>query len=221
MGSLVGLMACRPSVGSVIPVNMAPVSEAQVGEWIAATAPRESRLHKFKWLFQDERASAGGRGSARIAPPDSLRFDAADVYGTQPTAAVVIGDTPLWIEPPDALQKLVPSYPLLWAMFGVARRPEPGMELRGFADDALTAWRYAGQADTVDYRYTRGRPSKLVVEVRRAGQVIGHAETTIGDDGAPLSAKLVVPSAPAKLNLTFLSTTRMAFALEIWHHRTP
>ena len=40
--------------------------------------PTGYQLHRFKWTFLDERASAGGRGSARIAPPDSMLFDAAD-----------------------------------------------------------------------------------------------------------------------------------------------
>ena len=72
----------------------------------------EHRLHRFKWLFQDERSSAGGRGSARIAPPDSLRFDVAGPFGSGAAAAAVVGDQPLWAEPPDAVKKLVPNYPL-------------------------------------------------------------------------------------------------------------
>src|SRR3954468_10859998 len=75
------LAACRSAPGALVPVGAAPVSREQVSQWVNATVPAEHRLHRFKWLFQDERSSAGGRGSARIAPPDSMRFDVAGPVG--------------------------------------------------------------------------------------------------------------------------------------------
>ena len=215
------LAACRGTPGMLVPAAATPVSREQVGQWVTATVPVEHRLHRFKWLFQDERSSAGGRGSARIAPPDSLRFDAAGPFGSGAAAAVVIGDAPQWADPPDAVKKLVPNYPLMWAMFGVARLPADGDSLRGLADGTVTAWQYAGATDTIDYVRTLGKTGKLVAEVRHAGSVVGRAETTLDANGAPLSARLVVPSVPAKLNLTFLSTARAAFAPEIWTARQP
>jgi hypothetical protein len=215
------LAACRATPGALVPVAAAPVSREQVSQWVNATVPAEHRLHRFKWLFQDERSSAGGRGSARIAPPDSLRFDVAGPFGSGAAAAAVIGDQPLWAEPPDAVKKLVPNYPLMWAMFGVARLPENGDSLRGLSDGTVTAWQYVHAADPVDYVRTGGKNGKLVAEVRHAGKVVGRAETTLGADGAPLAARLLVPSVPAKLNLTFLSTARAAFAPDIWTARQP
>jgi hypothetical protein len=215
------LAGCRGAPGAVLPVGAAPVSREQVARWVAATVPPDHRLHRFKWLFQDERSSAGGRGSARIAPPDSLRFDAAGPFGSNPAAAVVIGETPLWAEPPDAVKKLVPNYFLMWAMFGIARLPDGGAALRGVSERAVTAWQYAGAADTVNYVLTRDQPGKLVAEVRHAGEVVGRAETTLDSTGAPLRARLVVPSVPAKLDLTFLSTTRATFAPDLWTDRRP
>jgi hypothetical protein len=205
----------------VVPAGAAPVSREQVGQWVEATVPREHRLHRFKWLFQDERSSAGGRGSARVAPPDSLRFDVAGPFGSGAAAAAVIGDQPLWAEPPDAVKKLVPNYPLMWAMFGVARLPEPGDSLRGLADGETTAWQYANATDTVSYVRTTGKSGRLVAEVRQGGKVVGRAETTLDSTGIPLTARLVVPSVPAKLNLTFLSTARADFTPEIWTARKP
>jgi len=215
------LAACRAAPGALVPVGAAPVSREQVSQWVNATVPAEHRLHRFKWLFQDERSSAGGRGSARIAPPDSLRFDVAGPFGSGAAAAAVIGDQPLWAEPPDAVKKLVPNYPLMWAMFGVARLPENGDSLRGLSDGTVTAWRYAHAADTIDYVRTVGKNGKLTAEVRHAGKLVGRAETTLDADGAPLASRLLVPSVPAKLNLTFLSTARAAFAPEIWTARQP
>ena len=215
------LGACHGSPGLVLPVGAAPVSREQVSQWVTATVPAEHRLHRFKWLFQDERSSAGGRGSARIAPPDSMRFDVAGPFGSGAAAAAVVGDEPLWAEPPDAVKKLVPNYPLMWAMFGVARLPEDGDSLRGLSEGATTAWRYANATDTVEYVRTTGKTGKLVTEVRHAGKVVGRAETTLDGSGAPVAARLVVPSVPAKLDLTFLSTARADFAPDIWTVRQP
>ncbi|HEY8195390.1 MAG TPA: hypothetical protein VIG04_00320 [Gemmatimonadales bacterium] len=217
---LVGV-ACRSAPGPVVPEAAEPVSRAQVAEWVAATIPSENRLHRFKWLFQDERGSAGGRGSARIVPPDSLRFDVAGPFGSGAASAVVVGDRAVWTEPPDAIARLVPNYPLMWAMFGVARMPPEGAELRGLAQDSVIAWQYARGSDTVQYARTAGNPVRFLAEVRQAGKLIGRAETTLQADGVPLKARLTVPSAPAKLDLTFLSTTRATFAPDIWVPRSP
>lgn len=216
-----GALACTPAPGPVIPASLEPLGPEQVAEWVAATEPRESRLHRFKWLFQDERGSAGGRGSARIVPPDSLRFDVAGPFGSGAASAVVVGSRAVWTEPPDAIARLVPNYPLMWAMFGVARMPAPGAQLLGRVQDSLTAWQYAGASDTVTYVRTGGDPVRLTAEVRQAGQLIGRAETTFQPDGIPLKARLTVPSGPARLDLTFLTTTRASFAPDIWLPRKP
>jgi hypothetical protein len=150
-----------------------------------------------------------------------MRFDVAGPFGSGAAAAAVVGDEPLWAEPPDAVKKLVPNYPLMWAMFGVARQPGAGDSLKGLSDGATTAWRYANATDTVEYVRTTGRAGRLVTEVRRSGKVVGRAETTLDASGTPIAARLVVPSVPAKLDLTFLSTTRADFAPDIWTVRQP
>lgn len=213
--------ACRSAPGPVIPEAAEPVSREQVAEWVASTLPGESGLHRFKWLFQDERGSLGGRGSARIVPPDSLRFDVAGPFGSGAASAVVIGDRAVWTDPPDVIARLVPNYPLMWAMFGVARLPPEGVTLRGLSRDSITAWQYAGTTDTVEYARTAGDPVRFVALVRQRGKLIGRAETTLQPDGVPIQARLTVPSAPAKLDLNFLSTTRATFAPEIWLPRNP
>ena len=212
---------CRTGPGSVTPVDYQPVSQAQVTTWVAATAPSDHQLHRFKWLFRDERASAGGRGSARVAPPDSLRFDVAGAFGTGAASAVVVGDHALWTEPPDAIAKMVPNYPLMWAMFGIARMPPEGAELRGLSHDSMTSWQYAEASDTVQYVRTTGNPVRLIAVVRQSGELVGQAETTLAPDGTPLKSRLTVPSAPAQLDLNFLSTKRSSFAPDIWLPRKP
>src|SRR5262249_29794515 len=125
------LAACKSAPGAVVPAGAAPGSRGQGAQWGGAPVPREHRLHRFQWLFRAGRSSAGGRGSARVAPPDSLRFDVAGPFGSGAAAAAVVGDQPLWVEPPDAVKKMVPNYPLMWAMFGIARLPGEGEALRG------------------------------------------------------------------------------------------
>jgi hypothetical protein len=197
------------------------VSAGQVAEWVSNTVPRDHQLHRFKWLFKDERASAGGRGSARLAPPDSLRFDVAGPFGSGAASAVVVGDRALWTEPPDAIAKMVPNYPLMWAMFGVASMPENGAELRGLTTGTTTAWQYASPSDTIEYARTTGDPVRFVAVVRQNGKLVGRAETELDSAGAPLRSRLTVPSAPAQLDLTFLSTKRTSFAPDLWLPRRP
>src|SRR5437868_130739 len=80
------LGACKPTVEPVVPVSAESVSLDSVPLWAASAAPEGRILHRFKWLYHDERSSIGGRGSARIAAPDTLRFDVAGPLGANPAA---------------------------------------------------------------------------------------------------------------------------------------
>lgn len=216
------VLGCRGQPAPIVPASATPVTRAQVAEWVAATAPESARLHRFRWLFRDDQSSAGGRGSARIAPPDSLRFDVVGPLGSGAAAAAVVGDSALWADPDDAVEKLVPNYPLMWAMFGIARMPAPGVELAGIVEPDMTAWRYVQGADTIEYARTGGSEPRLTTIVRRGGEIVGRTETTLGPDGLPRTARLTVPSVPARLDLTFVSSTRSEpFAAEIWAPRQP
>src|SRR5215213_2409500 len=188
---------CRSAPPPVIPVGAEPISQEKVADWVASTVPAGHQVFRFKWLLKDERGSAGGRGGVRVAPPDSLRFDVAGPFGSGAASAVVVGDRAVWTDPPDAIARLVPNYPLMWAMFGVARRPPQGVELRGLATESTQAWQYAGATDTLEYARTAGSPGRFVAEVRQAGKLLGRAETTLSSDGSPQKARLTVPSAPA------------------------
>lgn len=221
-----GLAACAPNPPPVlVPEAAIPVAREEVLAWVAMTTPAGQHRHRFKWLFREERSSAGGSGSARIAGPDSLRFDIAGPFGSKRSAAMVVGDSAHWVDPPDAVKKLVPSYPLLWAMLGVARPPDSAAALRGVVSGGTTAWQYVLGPDTVDYALTAGRsgePSTLSTEVREAGKVVGRAVTMLTAGGVPASARLAVPSVPARLDITFTSNTATdAFAPDIWTRPQP
>ena len=117
--ALVFAGGCKPTLQPVVPVTAVEVSTDSVAVWTAATAPSGRILHRFKWLYRDERSSVGGRGSARVAAPDSLRFDVAGPLGANPAAAMVVGDSAVWIDAPESCKVLVTSDPLLWAGVGV------------------------------------------------------------------------------------------------------
>jgi len=203
---------------SLVPEAAVPIRADGAGTWADATIPPGHRVHRFKWLFQDDRASTGGQGSARIAPPDSLRFDVMGPFGSNPSAAVVIGDTARWVRPADAVEKMIPNYPLMWAMFGIVRRPADGNVVRGFRADGTTVWQYASGVDTVEYARIEGNEQRLVAIVRHAGEVIGRVETRLAPDGTPLKARLIVPSVPARLDITFLATVpSAAYPRDTWY----
>ena len=201
-----GVAGCHPRAPALLPVGLKSVAAPAVAQWVDATMPTAGALHRFTWLYQDEQSSKGGRGSARIAAPDSLRFDIAGSLGIGKGSAMVIGDSAQWVVPEGAVQDLIPNYELLWALFGVARRPAGGAELAGLVEGQKTAWRYAAGPDTIEYLRVSSSPVTLAAEVRHAGKVIGRSLATLHADGTPAKARLTVPSGPAKLEITFYAT---------------
>jgi hypothetical protein len=205
-----------------MPAGMVPASEAQAAAWADSTRPVEARDIRFRWQFQDERGSAGGSGRARFAMPDSLRFDVRGPLGSGRASAFVAGDTSMWAEPEEDVRKLVPNYPLFWAMLGIARAPEPGSAVRTLADGTVTAWQFVAGGDTVEYVRFEAPAGRLLAEVRQAGRRIGRVETTFGSDGLPSTSRLIVPSGPARLDLTFSQNTKAGpFAPETWTRPAP
>src|SRR4026208_1025882 len=87
--ALILLGGCRSDPAPVVPVDATPVSMEQVQSWVAATAPRGHLIYQFQWLVRNDRSSAGGVGRARVAAPDTLRFDARGPLGSGRMAAVV------------------------------------------------------------------------------------------------------------------------------------
>ena len=212
-----GLAACKGSAPALVPDRLASATAEQVAGWVAQTAPGQGALHRFTWLYQDEQASKGGRGSARIAVPDSLRIDFAGSLGIGKGSAVVVGDSALWVVPVRSVDELVPGISLLWSVLGIARGPGDGARLAGLEQVGRTAWQYANGSDTVNYLRVEGDPVTLFAEVRRAGRVIGRSEMTARIDGTPMKARLTAPTVPSKLEITFYaSIPTPAFPPETW-----
>jgi hypothetical protein len=200
-----------------MPTGMQAASAEQVAGWVAGTTPKQGALHRFTWLYQDEQASKGGRGSARIAVPDSLRFDFAGSLGIGKGSAMVVGDSALWVVPDRSVDELVPGIALLWSVLGVARPPVPDARLAGLEQAGRTAWQYVDGADTVNYLRVGGNPVIFHAEVRRAGRILGRTEMTTRPDGTPIKARLTAPEVPSKLEITFYATVPApAFPPETW-----
>ncbi|HEX5004102.1 MAG TPA: hypothetical protein VFV65_02235 [Gemmatimonadales bacterium] len=190
------------------------LAPSEAASWAASTAPIGHRLTRFRWLFNDGQASVGGQGSARVAGPDSLRFDIAGPFGIGGAAAMVVGDEPRWVQPPDIIARLIPSYPLMWAMFGVMRPPPGGARSSGLREGKQVRLGWVRGADTV--RYLR-EPGALRAEWQRAGTTMGVVETRLDADGRPVSARLTVPSVPARLDLTIVADSVVpAFPPTVW-----
>ncbi|HWA14864.1 MAG TPA: hypothetical protein VG817_00425, partial [Gemmatimonadales bacterium] len=206
----------------LMPKGLQPVSAADVNGWVSRTTPKVGALHRFTWLYEEEGPAKGGRGSTRIALPDSLRFDIAGSLGIGKGAAFVVGESKVWVQPEKAVEDLVPSYPLLWSLVGIALAPAPDAKLTGLQLEGRVAWQYASGPDTVSYLRTDGNPSTLSAEVRRAGKVIGRTTTTVRPDGSPVKSQLLVPSVPAKLTVTYYANVpTSSFPPDTWVRPEP
>lgn len=201
---------------------MGPADASAGRDWAEATSARENRLVRFRFQFRDDQGAAGGRGSIRLTPGDSLRFDVIGALGVGRGAAFVLGDSAVWVEPEEDIRKMVPNYPLLWAMLGMVRPPEAGASVRHFRDERIEAWQFAAGPDTVEYVRSGAPVGKLIAEVRQGGRQVGRVETIFGTDGLPASSRLIVPSVPARLDITIVSTvTGTAFEPDIWDRPPP
>ena len=95
----------------------------------------------------------------------------------------------LWARPEDAVGSLLPNYPLMWALFGVAR---PAGSCARRCGDSRTGGDGLGVrpgGDTREYVLSRGTPDRLQAEVR-------HARTRAwqGGDEVPRRAAVTRPA---------------------------
>jgi hypothetical protein len=219
------LAACGGGAGGITlprPIGFAPASATEAAAWARGTRPTDAREIRFRWQFRDDRGAAGGRGRVRWAAPDSARLDVVGPLGSGRAAAFVSGDTALWAEPEEDIKRLVPKYPLFWGLLGVARGPDAGTQVLKSAGPDLVAWQYVAGADTTDYVKLGGTTPWLIVDVREGGKKVGTVETRFGTDGRPATARLIVPSVPARLDITFSSNAKAtSFAPDTWVRPEP
>jgi hypothetical protein len=233
IGACTLLAACPPRVPPpLVPVAVAPASRDSAVRWSRSTLPRTATLIRFRWHYQDERVKYAGRGTVRVAPPDSLRFDYVGPLGLGSGAAVVIGDSVLWADPDKDFRALVPAIPMLWAAFGMVRPPAADATVLGAtlgAGDSLTqrgvartVWRFAQAEDTLDYMVTdsAGQGSRLEAEWRRRGKMVARSRTQLDALVRAANARIDFPEASARFELTVvLVDTAQVFAPALWRSR--
>jgi len=209
---------------------LGPVARDSAVAWIRTTLPRAATLIRFRWRYQDERVKYAGRGTARIAPPDSLRFDYAGPLGLGSGAAVVIGDSVRWADPEANFRSLVPAIPMLWAALAMVRPPADDAEVWGAQlVDSLSprrrvVWRFAQPGDTLDYVVTdsAGRVLTLEAEWRRRGKRVARSRSLLDAFQRAASARVDFPEASggARFELTVASIdTAQVFAPALWRSR--
>jgi hypothetical protein len=211
---------------------LAPAERETALHWTQTTLPRTPTLIRFRWRYQDERVKYAGRGSARIAPPDSMRFDYAGPLNLGSGAAVVIGDSVLWAEPEKDFRSLVPAIPMLWAALGMVRPPADDATVLGtelvdsLTQRRRTVWRFAQAEDTLDYMVTdsAGKRSLVEAEWRRRGKMVARSRSKLDSLQYPASARVDFPEGsggPARFELIVGGTldTAAVFPPNLWRSR--
>jgi hypothetical protein len=209
---------------------LAPADRDSAAVWARSTPPRTPTAIRFRWRYQDERVKYAGRGTARIAPPDSLRFDYVGPLGWGSGAAVVIGDSVAWADPEKNFRSLVPAIPMLWASFAMARPPAGDAAVFGTrlvdstSQRRRTIWRFAQVEDTLDYVVTdsAGRVLRLEAEWRRRGETVARSRSQLDPlgSGHAADARVDFPEAPARLELTVVAVdTAAVIPPALWRSR--
>jgi hypothetical protein len=198
IGACALLAACPPHrPPPLIPVALAPASRDSAITWSRTTLPRGPTLIRFRWRYQDERVKYAGRGTARVAPPDSLRFDYAGPFGLGSGAAVVIGDSIAWADPEQNFRSLVPAIPMLWAALRMVPPPDAHAAVFAAVDSSgatrRVIWRFAAAEDTLDFVASDG---VLEAEWRQRGTVLARSRAQ------RTGARVDFPEESARFELT-------------------
>jgi hypothetical protein len=212
------MAGCRPTLPPLLPAGLEPVESARVEEWVDSTIPSERTVLRFTWLFREEKASKGGRGAIRYSPPDTARLDMQGSLGIGRGAALLIGDSTIWMKPAGSVEDLVPAVPLFWAMLGIARLPGEASDLSALDQVDRRVWRYAGARDTLDYHRNLSGKGELQAELRRGKLTVGRTRFTRNDAGEPSRATLKMPDGPATLEIKFYAIQHPdSFAADTWN----
>jgi hypothetical protein len=198
IGACALLAACPGPrrLAPLVPAALPPANRDSAVAWARRTLPPAPTLIRFRWRYQDERVKYAGRGSARIAPPDSLRFDYAGSLGLGSGAAVIIGDSVAWADPEKNLRSLVPAIPMLWAALGMVQPPRAEAEVFGLSG---RMWRFTQLDDTLDFVAV---DSVLEAEWRSGGKMVARSRSQFDAQGRPASARVDFPEASARFELT-------------------
>jgi hypothetical protein len=209
-----------PVLPPLIPAALPPADRGEALAWTGRMVPARGRAIRFRFLFQDKKRKVSGRGTARVAPPDSLRFDYVGPLGLGAGAAVVVGDSTVWADPEANFRSLVPGIPMLWAALGIVRPPARDAQVEGGVLAPRISWRFINGSDTLDYVATDGVPRILEGEWRREGKVLARSRTEFDARALPTQARVDFPEAPARFELTVVGVDTVAtIAPALWRSR--
>jgi hypothetical protein len=212
--------SCVHKLAPLVTVALLPADRADAVAWARRSEPARNTATRFRFRYNDRQRSWAGRGTARVAPPDSLRFDYTGPLGLGSGAAVVVGDSTYWADPPENFRSLVPAIRLLWAALGVVRPPDSTALVATVQVPSRTIWRFVVGLDTVDYIATDGSPRTLDAEWRRAGTIQARSHTELDARGAPTAAHVAFPEASAHFDLAVVGVdTTAVFAPSLWQRR--
>ena len=219
------LAGCRSRPAPLVPEALAPADRDPAVAWARATLPAHHTAIRFRWKYEDDQKRWGGRGQARIAPPDSLRFDYVGPLGLGAGAAAVVADSAIWADPEKNFRSLVPAVRMLWAGLGIVRPPALdaavfSRSVGGSADSSVRIWRFTQGEDTLDYRATVRGTHVLEAEWRRQGKVQARSRTEFDLRLMPARARIDFPEGAARFELTVVAVdTAAVFDPAIWRGR--
>jgi len=215
------LAGCPRRPAPLVPQPPALVDRDSAVAWSRGTLPTRYTAIRFRWKYQDDQKRWGGRGQARIAPPDSLRFDYVGPLGLGAGAAAIVADSAIWADPEKNFRSLIPAVRMLWAALGIVRPPAPdALVFGGGVDSSARIWRFAQDGDTLDYRETRGGVRVLEAEWRREGKVLARSRTEFDAQRMPARARMDFPEERARFELTVvLVDTAAVLDPAIWRGR--
>jgi len=206
MSLAVMVAACVRVPPPPVPVGAyEPVSAETFAALADRTVPRVPQLIRFRWRYDDGDQVVRGQGAARLEPPDSLRLDVAvPVVGR---ATLVLAGDSSWSQPEQAVAEVPESRDVLWALFGIVRRPENGTRVeRGAASDR-TLYRLTAPAGGVTLLECRG-DTLLGASQLRGDRLLGRLVLTRDASGALV-----------KVDATDLEHG-VRFAVEVQHRET-
>ncbi len=216
------LAGCPRPPAPLVPQPLAPADRDSAVAWTRATLPTHHTAIRFRWKYQDDQKRWGGRGQARVAPPDSLRFDYVGPLGLGAGAAAIVADSAIWADPEKDFRSLIPAVRMLWAALGIVRPPAPNATVfgGGGGDSSVRIWRFAQDGDTLDYRETRGGARVLEAEWRREGKVLARSRTEFDAQRMPARARMDFPEERARFELTVVMVdTAAVLDPAIWRGR--
>lgn len=135
MAAEIGLVACAPPpmalplAGLPAPARALPV----------ATLPADHHVIRFKWHYQEGALGANGDGAARIAFPDSARFDFVAGGSAGGGGRALLFDSTLVAPGAGGVDRYLPATPLLWAALGRLAVPAAADTIVRVAGDTIRA----------------------------------------------------------------------------------